>query len=98
MFTVAYATSSNKCKQKSWWYPHVLRLPLADSETLFEDMYIVEVTKCPLVGPASQLQHIHGPLSTHGPLGDIPPLSAKAVIYGVVVNHKGHTEAAVQEA
>ena len=44
----------------------------------------------PSYGPASQLPHIHGPLTTHGPLGDIPPLLVKAVIYGVVVNHNLH--------
>ena len=56
-------------------------------------MHIVEVTKCPFAGTLRQLPHCHGPLSTHGPLGDIPPLSMEAVIYGFVV-----TLAATQEA
>ena len=47
--------------------------------------------KCPLGGTPRQLPHCHGPLSTHGPLGDIPPLSTEAVIYGVIVNHDLHT-------
>ena len=59
-------------------------------ETLFEDMSIVEVTNCSLMSLASQLPQIHGPLTTHEPLGDIPPLSAKGVIHGVVVNHNFH--------
>ena len=71
--------------------PHVLGPPLAESERLREDMYIVEVTKCPLAGTTRQLPHYHGPLSTHGPLGDIPPHSTEAVIYGVVVIHNIHT-------
>ena len=54
-------------------------------------MYIVEVTKCPLACMPRQLPHCHGPLSKHGPLGDIPPLSSEAVIYDVVVNHNLHT-------
>ena len=54
-------------------------------------MYIVEVTKCPLAGTPRQLPHCHRPLSTHGPLDDIPPLSTEAVIYGVVVDHNLHT-------
>ena len=54
-------------------------------------MYIVEVTKCPLAGTPRQLPHYHGPLSTHGPLGDIATLSTEAVVYGVVVNHNLHT-------
>ena len=40
----------------------------------------------------------HRPLSTRGPLGNIPPLSTEAVIYGVVVNHNLHTSATTQEA
>ena len=51
-------------------------------------MYIVEVTKWPLAGTPRQLPHCHGSLSTHGPLGDILPLLAEAVIYGVVVTIK----------
>ena len=54
-------------------------------------MYIVEVTKCPLAGMPRQLPYCRGLLSTHGPLGGIPPLSTEAVIYGVVVNHNLHT-------
>ena len=72
----ARTASSTQCQQKPWWHPHVL--PLADSETLSEKMYIVEVTNCPLAGPASQLPHSRGPLSTHGPLGGIPHLSTEA--------------------
>ena len=71
--------------------PHVLGPPLAGSETLWEDMYINEVTKCPLAGTRRQLPHRHGPLSKHAPLGDIPALSTEAFIYGVVVNHNLHT-------
>ena len=65
--------------------------PLADSNTVCKDIYIVEVTKCPLAGPGSQLPHGHRPLSVHGPLVDIRPLSTEAAIYGVVVDHNLHT-------
>ena len=54
-------------------------------------MCIAEVTKCPLAGMPHQLPHCQRPLSTHGPLGDIPPLSTEAVIHGVGVNHNPHT-------
>ena len=61
-------------------------------------MYIVEVTKCPLAGTPRPLPHSHGPLSTHGALGDILAVSTEAVIYGVVVNHNLHTSTATREA
>ena len=54
-------------------------------------MYIVEVTKCRVAGTPRQLPCRHGPLSTHGPFGDIRALSKEAVIYGAVVNHNLHT-------
>ena len=54
-------------------------------------MYIVEVIECPLAATPRQLPHCHGPLSTYGSLGNIPPLWTEAVIYGVVVNHNLHT-------
>ena len=40
-------------------------------------MYIVEVTKCPITGSPHQFLHCHGPLSVHGALSDIPPLSRR---------------------
>ena len=71
--------------------PHVVGRPLADFETLQDDRYAVEVTKCPLAGTPRQLPRCHGPLSTHGPVGDIPPLLTEGVTYGVVFNHSLHT-------
>ena len=91
IFTVACNRASTHCHKQPWWCPHLLFPPLADSKTLHKDIYIVGVTKCRLVGPASQLLHSHRLLSTHGPLGDIPPLSTEAVIVGVVVHHNLHT-------
>ena len=69
----------------------LLRPPFAGSKRSCQDIYIVEITKYAMAGPGSQLPHSHRPLSTHGPLGDIPPLSTEAVIYGVVVDHNLHS-------
>ena len=80
MFTMADNRASTQCHKRPWWCPHALCPPLADSKTLRNDIYIVEVTKRPLAGPASLLPHNHRPLSTHGPLGDIPPLPRRRLL------------------
>ena len=63
----------------------------AASETLTKGIYIVEVTKGPLVGRPSQLLYGQRALPTHGPLCDVPPLRPEDVVYGVVVNDNLHT-------
>ena len=71
--------------------PHAVGPPLTDFETLQEDRNTVEVAKCPLAGTPRQWPHYHSPLSTHGPIGDIPALLTEGVTYHVVVNHNLHT-------
>ena len=61
-------------------------------------MYIVEVTKRPLGGTPHSLPHCHAPLSTHGLLGDLQPISTEDVIYVVVANHNLHTWTATHAA
>ena len=90
MFPVPCTTGNIKCGKKPWWYRHVLRPLLAESKMLFEDMHFIEVTKCPHMCPAGKMPHIRGPLTTHILLGDILPLWAKGLIYGVAVKHNLH--------
>ena len=54
----------------------------------------MHVTRCALAGRPCQLPRYHGPLSRHSPLGNVPPFSTEAVIYGVVVNDNLYTWAA----